>query len=83
MKKLIFRITQKMWNKYICYVLGAAYATQVIDSKQLHTLCAQFDPSQKCINGETFGIEKALRLSRDGWFDEPVDTPPKETDNER
>lgn len=66
---LILRITQGVWNKYISCVLCKASSTGVLDSKQLHTLAAQFDPSVKKINGETFGIETDLRKSKDFWME--------------
>jgi len=61
------KCTQELWNRYISYVLNAAYSTRVINSEQLHTLSAQFDPTQKVIDGETFGIETVLQESKEGW----------------
>ena len=66
-ERLILRITQKIWDKYISCVLCAAYSERVLDSKQLHTLAAQFDPTVKTINGITFGIATELRKSKDFW----------------
>ena len=47
MKNLIVRLTERLWNRRISSILGRAYEKRIIDSKVLHTLCAQFDPTQK------------------------------------
>ena len=66
---LILSLTQPLWNRYISGVLCKANSTGVIDSKQLHTIAAQFCPSIKKINGVTFGIETELRESKNYWED--------------
>lgn len=47
MKKLILKLTHRLWNKQIARILGEAYSRGTIDSKQLHSLHAKFDPTQK------------------------------------
>jgi hypothetical protein len=43
---LILRATHRIWNREISRVLGKAYNQRVIDSRELHILCAAFDPTQ-------------------------------------
>lgn len=64
---LCLKITQRLWNSYISIVLTKAYNCGVINSQQLHTLAAQFDPTQKQIIGNSFGIETELRESKAKW----------------
>jgi len=47
MKKLILRLTHKMWNRRITAILCESYSRREIDSKQLHSLAAKFDPTQE------------------------------------
>jgi hypothetical protein len=47
MAKLILKITHRLWNRRISAVLCRAYERGQIDSRQLHQLTAQFDPSQR------------------------------------
>ena len=46
MKKLIRKLTHRIWNKEIGRLLGRAYEEGIIDSKQLHILASWFDPKQ-------------------------------------
>ena len=47
MKRLIIKLTHKMWNRIISSILCNAYHDGVIDSAQLHKLTSKFDPTQK------------------------------------
>ncbi len=47
MKKLILKITHRLWNRQIARILGRAYSDGVINSRQLHELHAKFDPTQR------------------------------------
>ena len=47
MKKLILKLTHRLWNRRISALLSRAYERGVIDSKQLHILTAMFDPTQQ------------------------------------
>ncbi len=49
MSKLILRVTHRLWNRQISRALCIAYENNVINSAQLHTLAAMFDPTQKHI----------------------------------
>ena len=42
----IIQWTHRLWNRQISRILCRAYNDRVIDSKQLHTLAAAFDPTQ-------------------------------------
>ena len=46
MKRLILRLTHRLWNKQISRILCRAYEDRVIDSKQMHILASAFDPTQ-------------------------------------
>lgn len=59
--KMLFGVTQGMWSRYITHILGVAYETRILNSEQLHTLCAQFDPTQKKIDGDPSGAATELR----------------------
>ena len=43
----IIQWTHRLWNRQISRILCRAYNDRVIDSKQLHTLAAAFDPTQR------------------------------------
>lgn len=47
MKKLILKLTHRLWNRRISAILCRAYSDGVINSEQLHILAAKFDPTQK------------------------------------
>ncbi len=47
MTHLIFCLTHRLWNRRIGAILCKHYQRGTINSEQLHTLCASFDPSQK------------------------------------
>jgi len=57
MKKLLVRWTYKIWHLPVYRCITHAYETQVIDSKQLHSLLALFDRTQK----EYYRMEKSAR----------------------
>lgn len=46
-RKLILRLTHRMWNREISRILCNAHEVRLIDSRQLHELTARFDPTQK------------------------------------
>ena len=46
LEKLILRLTHRLWNRQISRLLCQAYGDGKIDSKQLHSLAADFDPTQ-------------------------------------
>lgn len=47
MKKLILKLTHRLWNKQIARIIGRAYSEGVINSRQYHILASKFDPTQK------------------------------------
>jgi len=47
MKKLILKLTHRIWNREISRILCCAYEQRQITSQQLHLLAAKFDPTQK------------------------------------
>lgn len=47
MKSIILKLTHRLWNRVISRNLCHAYEDGVINSSQLHTLAAMFDPTQK------------------------------------
>lgn len=47
MRKLLLRLTHRIWNREISRALCIAYENHVINSSQLHVLTAMFDPTQK------------------------------------
>jgi hypothetical protein len=46
-KKLILKLTHRMWNRRISALLCRAADKGTINSFQLHELAAMFDPTQK------------------------------------
>lgn len=46
MRKLIMKLTHRLWNREISRLLGREYQKGTIDSKQLHILLSRFDPTQ-------------------------------------
>ena len=48
-KKIILRLTHKIWNREISRIICRAKEEGIIDSKQLHTLAAAFDPTGRHI----------------------------------
>lgn len=46
---LVLKITHRLWNRQISRILCRAYEERVINSEQLHTLSAAFDPTQNHI----------------------------------
>jgi hypothetical protein len=47
MRKLVLKLTHRLWNRVIAALLCRACEKQVINSRQLHELAAMFDPTQK------------------------------------
>jgi len=47
MRKLILRMTHRMWNREISRILCRECSNGTINSEQLHILAAKFDPTQK------------------------------------
>ena len=47
MRTLILKLTHRIWNRRISAILCRAYSDGTINSAQLHTLAAKFDPTQK------------------------------------
>lgn len=47
LEKLILRLTHRLWNKHISRLICRAYADGKINSKQLHEILADFDPTQR------------------------------------
>lgn len=47
MRRLILKITHRMWNRVISKILCRAYSDRIINSHQLHELSAKFDPTQR------------------------------------
>ena len=47
MKKLILKLTHRLWNQRISALLCRACDNGKINSRQLHELAAMFDPTQK------------------------------------
>lgn len=47
MKRLILKLTHRLWNRQISRILCRAYSDRVINSEQLHILASKFDPTQK------------------------------------
>lgn len=48
-RSLLLRATHRLWNRQISRILTRAYADRIINSEQLHTLAAAFDPTQNHI----------------------------------
>lgn len=46
MKRLIMKATARWWNAVISLVLCRAQSKGIIDSRQLHILAREFDPTQ-------------------------------------
>ncbi len=44
--RLVRRITVRIWNRHISIVLGRLYSSGTINSRQLHIIASQFDPTQ-------------------------------------
>lgn len=56
MKKLLLRLTHRLWNREISRILNTEYSLGLIDSRQLHILLSRFDPTQShCRVGMTYG----------------------------
>ena len=52
-RKLILRLTHRVWNREISRILGRMYHQGIINSSQFHELAARFDPTQiHCIVGK-------------------------------
>jgi hypothetical protein len=51
MKNWILFLTRQVWGPFIAGILCRAYSDGVIDSRQLHILAREFDPTQKGIVG--------------------------------
>ncbi len=51
-RTFILKLTHKIWNDEISFLLQRAYEKNGIDSKQLHELSAMFDPSQDHLVGK-------------------------------
>lgn len=47
MKKLILKLTHRIWNREISRILYRTYEQSLITSQQLHLLTSKFDPTQK------------------------------------
>jgi hypothetical protein len=47
MRKLILKLTHRLWNRRISALLCEACQQQKINSHQLHELTAMFDPTQR------------------------------------
>ncbi len=47
--KMILRLTCRVWNRLISRQLCRHYNYGVINSRQLHILTADFDPTQKAV----------------------------------
>jgi hypothetical protein len=47
MTKIVLKLTHRLWNRQISRLLCHAYNNRVINSEQLHSLSAMFDPTQK------------------------------------
>lgn len=45
-ERIIVRVTARIWNRIASRVLNAAYERKQIDSRVLHILAAEFDPTQ-------------------------------------
>lgn len=45
--RVIFKLTARRWNRLISMILCRHYERGTINSAQLHTLTAEFDPTQK------------------------------------
>lgn len=48
-EKLILKLTHRIWNRQISRILCRANEEGVINSEQMHTLAAAFDPTQRHI----------------------------------
>lgn len=46
-RKMVLKLTHRIWNKQISRILCRAYHGGVINSYQLHELASKFDPTQK------------------------------------
>ena len=60
--RIIFRLTARRWNRLINLTLMRHYEKRTIDSAQMHTLAAEFDPTQdaahkRIIGGELYNRE--------------------------
>ena len=65
----IIQWTHRLWNRQISRILCRAYNDRVIDSKQLHTLAAAFDQTQRhMVYGKyaewSFGMLRDIREFR-------------------
>lgn len=46
MRKILIRLTYKIWHSQLNKVLSVAYERGIIDSRQWHSLAAMFDRTQ-------------------------------------
>jgi len=46
MRRLLLKITHRIWNREVFRILNREYQKNTINSAQLHTLLARFDPTQ-------------------------------------
>jgi hypothetical protein len=46
-ERIVLRATHRLWNSRISALLCRSYSEGVINSRQLHELASQFDPTQK------------------------------------
>lgn len=46
-RRLILKLTHRLWNREISRILCRAYENREINSEQLHILAAKFDPTQE------------------------------------
>jgi len=47
LEKLILQLTHRLWNRQISRLICRAYSDGKINSRQLHEILADFDPTQK------------------------------------
>lgn len=45
-EKLILRLTHRLWNRQISRLICRAYGDGKINSRQMHEILADFDPTQ-------------------------------------
>lgn len=48
-QSLLLRATHRLWNRQISRILCQAHTEGIVNSEQLHTLTAAFDPTQNHI----------------------------------
>ncbi len=47
MRKLILKLTHKIWNREIARIICRCYSQNYISSQQMHEILSKFDPTQK------------------------------------